>query len=131
EGGMQGRRNRRHHEGNGCRALALGFQHGLRHLLHEQRNTIGPLDDVLSDIRWERLITDDPVDDRLHFASRQPVDCEGSDVRLSEPRRLEVRSKSYEQQYAKTGYLVDDATKQFEASGVGPMCIFKNNQQWT
>src|SRR5262245_16689963 len=66
-----------------------------------------------------------------HFASRQPVDGEGGDVRLSNPRRLEVWSEGYEQQYAKLWYLVDDATKQLEPCGVGPMCIFKNDQQWT
>jgi hypothetical protein len=111
--------------------LALGLQHRLGHLLHKQRNTIAPLDDVLSDVRWEHLIADEPVDHRLHFASRQPVDDEGGHVRLPNPRRLKVRSEGYEQQYVKRRYLVDDTTKQFEAGGVGPMCIFKNDQQWT
>src|SRR5215813_10460759 len=85
-------------------------------LVHKQRNAIGPLDDVLSDVRWEHLITGDPVDHGLHFASRQPIDGERGDMRLSNPRRLEVRSEGYEQQHAKRRYLVDDTSKQFEAA---------------
>jgi hypothetical protein len=27
-------------------------------------------------------------------------------------------------------YLIGDAIEQFEAGGVGPMCILKNHQQW-
>ena len=90
----------------------------------------GPLDDVLSDVSWEHLISGDPVDHGLHFASRQPIDGECGDVRLSNPRRLEVRSEGYEQQHAKRRYLVDDTTEQFEAGGVSPVCILKNNQPW-
>jgi hypothetical protein len=44
------------------RALALRLQHRLRHLLHEQRDAIGPLDDVLSNVRREQLVADDAVD---------------------------------------------------------------------
>jgi hypothetical protein len=79
--------------------VALHFQHRLGHFLYEQRNTIGPLDDVLPDVCGKLLVANDPVDYRVHFGSRQPIDGEDGDVRLSDPGRLELRPEGYEQQH--------------------------------
>src|SRR5215813_4682945 len=93
--GVQGRRDCDRRGRNGCsRALritvALRFQHRLGHFLYEQRNTIGPLDDVLPDVPWKLLVASDAVDHRVHFGSRQPINGEGGDVRLSDPGRFEL-----------------------------------------
>ena len=83
------------------RALALRLQHRLRHLLHEQGNAVGALDDVLPDARRQRLVADDAVDHGADFALRQPIDGEGGHVRSSDPGRLEFRPERHDQQYAK------------------------------
>ena len=62
--------------------------------------------------------------------SAQPVDSEGGHVRPSNPWRVELGPKRHNQQHPEGWYLVDDATEQFEAGGVGPLCILENNQQW-
>ena len=56
-------------------ALALRLQHRLRHLLHEQRNAVGALDDVLPDVRRQMLVADDAVDHGVDVALRQPIDA--------------------------------------------------------
>src|SRR6516162_5241189 len=99
--GVQGYRDSNRRGRNGCsRALrltvALRFQHRLGHFLYEQRNTIGPLDDVLPEVRGKLLVASDAVDHRVHFGPRQPIDGEGDDVRLSDPLRLEFRPEGYE-----------------------------------
>jgi hypothetical protein len=43
----------------------------------------------------EELIASDPVDHRIHFAPHQPIEGEGGDMRLSNPRRLELRPEGY------------------------------------
>ena len=82
------------------RALALRLQHRLRHLLHEQRNAVGALDDVLPDARRQRLVADDAVDHGADFALRQPIDGEGGHMRPSDPGRLELRPERHDQQHA-------------------------------
>ena len=48
QAGGNRKRRRRNRRDRACRpALALGLQHRLRHFLHEQRNAVGALDDVL------------------------------------------------------------------------------------
>ena len=79
-------------------AFALRFQHRLRHFLHEQRNAIGALDNVLPDARGQRLVAGDAVDHGGDFALAKPVDGECGDVRSSNPRRLELRSVRNDQQ---------------------------------
>ena len=46
----------------GAVALALSLQHRLRHLLYEQRNAVGALNDVLADFRGKKLVADDAID---------------------------------------------------------------------
>ena len=78
--------------------LAFGLQHRPRHLLDEQRNAVGALDDVLPDIRGQQLVADDAVDHDADFALPQPVDGEECHVRAADPRRLELRPEGHDQQ---------------------------------
>ena len=78
-------------------ALALRFQHRLRHFLHEQWDAIGALDNVQPDARGQRLVARDKVDHGGDFPVSKPVECEGGDVRPSNPRRLKLRSVGNDQ----------------------------------
>ena len=82
-------------------ALALCLQHRLGHFLHEQRNAVGALDDVLPDTRRQLLVADDAVDHGVDVALRQPIEGEGGDMRPSDPRRLEFRPEGHDQQHAR------------------------------
>ena len=64
------RQGRRRNRGGGAPgfALALRLQHRLGHLLHEQRNAVGALDDVLPDARRQQLVADDAVDHGVDVA---------------------------------------------------------------
>ena len=112
-------------------AFALRLQHRLGHLLHEQRNTVGALDDVLPDARRDELVADDAVDHGVDIALRQPIDCESGHVWPSDPRRLEFRPEGDDQQHAKGRDPVHRPAEQFQARGVGPMCILENHQHRT
>ena len=130
---MQGRRDRHRRRWNGrshalCCALALRFQHRFGHFLYEQRNAIGALDDFLPNVRWHWLVASNAVDHRFDFAPRQPIEGEGGDVWLSDPRRLELWPEGYEQQHGKVCDPVHSPTEQFQARGVGPMCVLKDHQ---
>ena len=50
------------------------FQYGLGHFLHEQRNTIRALNDILPRARRNDLVADNVVDHRLDVALRQPIE---------------------------------------------------------
>ena len=78
------------------------------------------LDDVLPDARREELVADDPVDHGVDFAPRQTIDGECAYVRLSDPRRLELRPECHDQQHAKAHDPVHRPTERFQACGVGP-----------
>ena len=63
---MQGRRDRQRRRrdrrsGYGRCAVALRLQHRLGHLLHEQRDAVAALDDVLPDVRRQRPVAGDMV----------------------------------------------------------------------
>jgi hypothetical protein len=47
---------------------------------------------VLLDARWQRLVAADAVYHCAAFAFAQPIECEGGDVRPSNPRRVKFRS---------------------------------------
>ena len=42
-------------------------------------------------VRWQWLIASDAVDQAVDFAFSEPIERERSDMRLSDPRRLELR----------------------------------------
>jgi hypothetical protein len=59
---MQTCRNRNCRRRNSSRCmprfiLALDLQHRLGHFLHEQRDAVGALNDVLSDTLWQRVLS--------------------------------------------------------------------------
>ena len=126
--GQRGRRNR----GDASARVAFAFrrQYGLRHLLHEQRNAVGALDDVLPDARREGLVADDAIDHGADFPLSQPIDGEGGDVRSSDPSRIEFRPERHDQQYAKCRDAAHRLTEYFQARGVGPMRILQDHQHW-
>ena len=78
--------------------LTLRVQHRLGHLLSEQRNTVGALDDVLADARRQRSVADDPLDQEIDVARRQPVEGQLSHVRPSNQARAEFRPESNQYQ---------------------------------
>src|ERR1700752_1823408 len=112
------------------RALALHLQHRLRHLLHKEGNAIGALDDILPDARRQQLVADDTVDHGTYVALGQPIDREGSHMRLSDPWWGEFRLERHDQQHWKGRDHVHNPTESFQARGVGPMRILKNHQHW-
>ena len=109
-------------------ALALRLQHRLRHFLDEQRNAVGTLDDVLADVGWQRLVADDALDHGENFALSKPIDGEECHVRSSDPGRIKIRPECHDQQHTKAANPVHDATKHFQARGVGPMRILEDHQ---
>ncbi len=52
-------------------AFASCLQYRLRHLLDEQRDAIGSLDDVLPEVRRDDLVANDAIDHGVDFALRQ------------------------------------------------------------
>jgi hypothetical protein len=54
-------------------AFTFRFQHRLRHLLHEQRNPVCALDDVVPEVRRQHLVADDQVNHGVDIALRQPI----------------------------------------------------------
>ena len=82
------------------RVLGRRLEHGFRHLFHEQRNSVCSFDDVLTDRRRQRIVADDVIDHGVDVARRQPVEGEGSDVRLLDPGRLEFRPERNDHQHA-------------------------------
>ena len=65
------RRNRRSHAPR--RALALRLQHRLGHLLHEQRDAVGALDDLRQHVRRQLLVTDQLRDDGGRVPLSKPI----------------------------------------------------------
>jgi hypothetical protein len=55
-GNCPGRGRSRGNRAPGC-AFALRLQHGLRHLLHEQGNTVGALDDLRHHVRGQLFVS--------------------------------------------------------------------------
>jgi hypothetical protein len=85
------------------------------------------LDGVLPNACREELVADDAVDHSVNFAVCQPVDGEGGHVGPSDPGWLELWSERHDQHHAEAWYSVHDATEQFEARRVGPMCVLENH----
>src|SRR5262245_23744148 len=92
ERGMQARGDRQRWGRNGSkRPLGGGacFQHCLGHLLHEQGDTVGTLDDVMLNSRIYHHVPADELDHCTSYVLVQSVDSEFLDVRPSNPRRVE------------------------------------------
>jgi calcineurin-like phosphoesterase family protein len=110
------------------RALALGLEHRLRHLLDEQGDAISALDNVLSDAGRKQLVANDPVYHGADFSLRQSIEREGGHVRSSDPGRLELRPERHDQQRAEARDPIHEPTENFQARRVGPMRILQDHQ---
>jgi hypothetical protein len=128
--GCGDRQCRGRHQGGGpsCFILAFCLQHRLRHLFHEQGDSVRALDDVLPDVCREQLVADDLVDHGADFVGCQPTEGESGHVPLSDPARLEFWPEGYDQQHLKPTNPVHRPIKQFKAGGVRPMRILKDHQ---
>jgi hypothetical protein len=113
------------------RALAAHLQHRLRHLLDEQRNTVGAFDDILPDTRRQYLVADEVIDHGADFALRQSIDGQAGHVGPSDPWRLEFRAECHDEQHAKGRDPVHRPTERFEGRGVAPMRILEDHQRRT
>src|SRR5262249_61120753 len=87
---VQARGDRSGRERNGSnrllgRALALGLQHRLRHLLNEQRDTIATLDDVLTNVSRKQLVANQPIYDGTDLSLCQSIKCKGGHVVSADP----------------------------------------------
>ncbi len=49
-------------------AVTLRLQHRLGHLLDEQRDAVGALDNVLTDVGWQRVVADNALNHGVDFA---------------------------------------------------------------
>jgi hypothetical protein len=127
------REGRRRHGGGGPLRFthAPRLQHRLRHLLDKQRDAVSALDNVLPDVRWKKLVTDDPVDHCADVAFCQSINRESGDVRASKPRWIELWSERHEKQHRKGAYPVNYPTKHFQARRVAPMDILEDHQHRT
>src|SRR5690348_10843507 len=61
-------------------AGGLCFQHRLGHFLHEKWDTVGTLNDVLSDTLWQCLVARHPVNHRSDFALAEAIKSERGDI---------------------------------------------------
>jgi hypothetical protein len=113
------------------RSPVVRLQHCLGHFLHEQRNAVGPFDDVMANAGRQRLIADDHVDHGVDFSPRQRTNGARAYMSLSDPERLEFRTVSHDQQHTNGSYPVHRSTERFEARGVGPVRILEDHQHWT
>ncbi|MET0679084.1 MAG: hypothetical protein ABW175_25065, partial [Bradyrhizobium sp.] len=130
---MQACRNRHHRRrrlgANPLRAsFILRVQHRLGHLLGEQGNAVGPLDDVLADARRQRPVADHLLDQGIDVARRQPMQGQLSHVRPSNRGQAEFRPVRNQYQEPMARSQIHRPGKQFEAGWIGPMRVFENHQ---
>src|SRR6516225_5319082 len=87
----------------------------LRHLLDEQGDTIGSLDDVLPDAGGQWLLPDDAINHRADVTLSQSIDGEECHIRSPYPGSVKFRPKCHDQQRRKGANPIDDPTKRFQA----------------
>src|SRR5215472_2188505 len=92
--------------------LVLRFQYCLGHLLDEQWNAVGPIDQVLTDIRRKKFVAYNSVDDGVDVAPSESIDGDGGHVRKSNPGRLEFRPECNNEQHTKRFDPIHDAANQ-------------------
>ena len=110
---LQGRRNARDREGTADRTFAFQFFETAallnhpREFFNEQRNAVGPLDDLVDDIRGQVL---DAGLELHHFGDLlfpQPTQRDLGEIRRRSPRRLKLGSKRQQDQQAVVFALTD------------------------
>ena len=110
------------------RSLALRLQNCLRHLLHEQGNAVGALDDLHHHVRRQRLVPGQARDNDRRFTLPKPVEHQARHMRLSHPRRVELGTERDDQQHRKGFNPVHGPADRFQARRIDPMGILKNHQ---
>ena len=98
QAGGNGERRRGDRRDHARRRAALGLQHRLRHLFHEQRDAVGALDDILPDVGGKRPVAGDLLDQGDHLARGEPIDRERRHMRTPDPGRSEFRPERHEQE---------------------------------
>jgi hypothetical protein len=78
--------------------------------------------------RRQRPAAGDLVDHRVNFSTRQPIEGDGGDVRLSDPGRFEFRPERHDQKRAMGGDPAHRAPEHFQARGIAPMHILEDHQ---
>ena len=66
-------------------AITPSFQNRLRHLLNEQRNTIGTFDDFLPNPFCDWVAADNAIDHDFNIDLRQPIKRKCRHVRSADP----------------------------------------------
>ena len=68
------------------------------------------------------------VDHDADFALRQAIQDEGGDVRLSDPRRVELRPERHDQQRPKGPNPIHHPAERFKARRVDPLRVLEDHQ---
>ena len=132
EAGGNEKRRRGGRRGLGSRrALVLRLQHCPRHLLDEQRYSIGALDNMAADLFRQRPAADDLLDEEARLAGPQPIDRERGHERPPDPRRDELLPERHEQQNPEAIDPFDEPAQRFQARRIGPVGVLEDHQHWT
>ncbi|MGC1348207.1 MAG: hypothetical protein WA858_00320, partial [Xanthobacteraceae bacterium] len=118
---------RRWNCGSGEPHLSFGLclQHRLGHLLDEQGNAIGALDDVLPHARGQRVVADEAIDQRGNVAFAEPVQRQGRYIGPPDPGRLEFRPVGDDHQNAGGLHPFDAAAEHLQARRIDPIASSK------
>ena len=98
------------------RVFAARLQHRLRHLLHEQRDAVGALDDVAADVRRKRRVADDRSMIASMSCCAKPIDGQRRHMGPADPGRLEFGPERHDQQHPEAANPVHDPAEQLQGS---------------
>src|ERR1700751_1322935 len=79
---------------DGAPRFPFTLQYRLGHFLDEQWYAVSAVDNVLADVRAQRSIADDSLNEGIDVAPRQPIERQRAHVRSSDPGRVEFRPES-------------------------------------
>ena len=108
--------------------LAICLQYGLGHLLDEQGNAVGPIDQIFPELRWEKLVAGNSVNDGVDVATTKPIDGDGGHVWKADPWRHKFWSERNNEQHANDTIRSKNAADQFETGRIGPVSILEDHQ---
>jgi hypothetical protein len=104
------------------------LKNGLGQLLDEQRHPIGLGDDLLQDLRRQRLAAGDAIHHRQRLPTPEAVELKRGDMRAADPRRDEFRAEGDHQQRAQAGQPIDEPAEHVERGRVDPVRILEQRQ---
>jgi hypothetical protein len=108
QGGRHCERRRWHGGYRRIAAIGAGLHHRLGQFLDKERYPVGALDDLVDNIRRQRPeIAGEPMDEGRPFIAAEPVQRGHSDLRPSDPGRLELGPVSCDQQHRQRRDLLD------------------------